>query len=56
MSETHGFPERSVGVVATIQPESGQWVVFLDVSFWNEDSADTPIKGVNILDSAFLLG
>lgn len=46
MPEPSGFPEKSIGVVATIQPEAGQWVVFLDISFWNEDSADTPIKTI----------
>ncbi len=41
-----GFVEKSIGVVATIQPEAGQWTVFLDISFWNENSPDTPIKTV----------
>jgi hypothetical protein len=41
-----GFPERSVGVVAKIEPEAGHWVVFLDVSFWNEESADAPLETV----------
>jgi hypothetical protein len=46
MSEPGPFVAKSVGVVATIEPESGHWVVFLDVSFWNEHSVDTPISTV----------
>jgi hypothetical protein len=42
-----GFPERSVGVTARIEPEAGHWVVFLDVSFWNEDSTDSPLNTVS---------
>ena len=41
-----GFVEKSIGVVARIEPEAGQWVVFLDVSFWREDSVDSPIETV----------
>ncbi len=46
MPEPGGFVERSVGVVATIEPESGHFVVYLEVSFWNEESADNPIQTV----------
>ncbi len=46
MPDTNGFVERSIGVVASIQPESGQWTVFLDISFWSEEAKDTPIKTV----------
>lgn len=42
MVERQEFPERSVGVLAKIEPEAGQWVVFLDVSFWNQNGAETP--------------
>jgi hypothetical protein len=41
-----GFPEKSIGVVARIEPENGQWVVYLDVSFWKEDAIDSPIETV----------
>ena len=44
---TDGFPERSVGVTARIEPEAGHWVVFLDVAFWNEESADSPLRTVS---------
>ena len=40
------FPERSVGIVARIEEESGQWVVFLDVTFWKEDAIDGPLETV----------
>jgi hypothetical protein len=46
VSEQQGFPERSVGVVARIEPEGGQWVVFLDVSFWNEQATEAPLTTV----------
>jgi len=41
------FPERSVGIVARIEEESGQWVVFLDVTFWKEDATDAPLETVH---------
>jgi hypothetical protein len=41
-----GFPGKSIGVVARIEPEAGHWVVYLDVSFWNEDAVDSPIETV----------
>ena len=44
MPEDSGFVEQALGVVSRIEPERGQWVVFLDFSFWNDDSADNPIK------------
>jgi len=47
VAERDGFPERSVGVVARIEPESGHWVVFLDVTFWNEEAADAPLNTVS---------
>ncbi len=46
MTNPEGFVDRSIGVVATIQPEGGQWTVFLDVSFWKEDSQEMPIETV----------
>jgi hypothetical protein len=46
MADGDGFVERSVGVIAAIEPESGRWVVYLDVSFWDENSSDAPIKTV----------
>lgn len=46
MSSSDGSVERSIGVVATIQPENGHWAVFLDISFWNENWADAPIQTV----------
>jgi hypothetical protein len=47
VAEKDGFPERSVGVVARIEPESGHWVVYLDVSFWNEEAAEGPLDTVS---------
>ena len=41
------FPERSVGIVARIEEESGQWVVFLDVTFWKEHAIETPLETVH---------
>jgi len=41
-----GYPERSVGVVAKIEPEAGQWVVYLDVSFWNENGEEAPLETI----------
>jgi len=41
------FPERSVGIVARIEEESGQWVVFLDVTFWREEAIDAPLETVH---------
>ncbi len=41
-----GFAAKSIGVVARIEPESGHWAVFLDVSFWKEDAVDSPIETV----------
>lgn len=46
-SPVRGFPERSVGIVARIEPESGHWVVFLDITFWNENSVDAPLDTVS---------
>jgi hypothetical protein len=46
MPELSGQPEQALGVVSRIEKERGQWVVFLDVSFWNEESVDEPIKVV----------
>ena len=53
MAESSGSPEHALGVVSRIEKERGQWVVFLDVSFWNEDSVDEPIKVVRRRISTF---
>ncbi len=46
MPDDSGFVEHALGVVSRIEPERGQWVVFLEVSFWNGESEDNPIKVV----------
>jgi hypothetical protein len=46
MPEPSGYPERALGIVSHIEKERGQWVVFLDVSFWNAESSDQPINVV----------
>lgn len=46
MPDESAFPDRALGVRATLEPERGRWVVYLDVSFWNEGSEDQPIKTV----------
>jgi hypothetical protein len=46
MAEDDGFVERAIGVTAEVVAERGQWVVFLDVSFWKEDSSEEPIETV----------
>ena len=53
MAESSGYPEHALGVVSRIEKERGQWVVFLDVSFWNEDSVDEPVKVVRRRISTF---
>lgn len=42
MPDDSGLVEAALGVVSRIEPERGQWVVFLDVSFWNAASDDNP--------------
>jgi hypothetical protein len=32
-----GSPEAAVGAVATVEEEEGRWVVYLSVSFWNNE-------------------
>lgn len=49
MPDESGYAERALGVAATIEPERGHWVVYLDVSFWKDEAnegEDQPIRTV----------
>jgi hypothetical protein len=42
MPEESGSAEQALGIASRVEKERGQWVVFLDVSFWNEEPEDQP--------------
>ena len=46
MAEQDGFVDKAIGVTAAILPERGHWAVFLDISFWNDQDGEYPIKTV----------
>jgi hypothetical protein len=46
MADKSSLVEQALGVVSRVDKERGQWVVFLDVSFWDAASEDHPIRVV----------
>lgn len=46
MPEPFGTPEKALGIASRVEHERGQWTVYLDISFWNGESANDPIRVV----------
>lgn len=44
MSEQHGFPDQAFGVASRIELEKGRWVVYLDVTVWDEAGRSSPLQ------------
>lgn len=44
MSEQRGFPDQALGVASRIELEKGRWVVYLDVTIWDEASRSNPLQ------------
>lgn len=46
MSDLHGFPDQALGVASRIELERGRWVVYLDVTMWDEGGQSDPLQVV----------